>query len=81
MSPVATIVNEVSLEPLPRSILQHIRKRGSISTMEAMVNYGTLRLAAAVEELRRAGYEIATELRTDEAGKRYSRYSMRETLQ
>lgn len=75
---MATIAAEVSLTPLAKSILLHLRKRGSVSTLEAWSAYGTMRLAPAIYELRKAGYDIASHLKTDEVGHRYTRYVMKE---
>lgn len=72
---MATIAAEVSLTPLAKSILLHLRKRGDISPMEAMVAYSTMRLAAAIYELREAGYSIQSDFREDERGHRYTRYT------
>ena len=57
------------------TILKHLKARGSISPVEAFSSYGTLRLAPRIHELRKAGYEINTEMRKDHAGHAYARYS------
>ena len=55
-------------------ILTHLRSR-SISAIEALGEYGCFRLAARIDELRKAGHRI--ESRTVKAnGKRYARYQL-----
>lgn len=62
-------------------VLEHIRERGSITPLEALKEYGIMRLASRVCDLKRRGYEIE---RTIETAKnrngepvRYARYSLR----
>jgi hypothetical protein len=71
-----SIATTVGLYPQTRTILRHLEKRGSISPMEALMAYGCTRLAARIHELREAGFDISTDLRTDQAGHRYARYRM-----
>ena len=40
-------------------ILTHMRSRGSITSMEAMQEYGIMRLASWISELREADFAIA----------------------
>lgn len=42
-------------------ILRHLQDFGSITQMDAMQDYGIMRLASRVNDLRRAGYMIITE--------------------
>ena len=56
-------------------ILNHLKNKGSISAMEALSLYRINRLAARIEELRRADYRILTRMKSDITGKRYARYS------
>lgn len=72
-----SIARELRLKPLAKSVLRHLRNRGSISPMEALAAYGTLRLSAVIHDLRCAGYEITTEMHRDEVGHSYARYVMR----
>ena len=62
--------------PTNRKILAHLRKEGSISPMEALVIFGIMRLAPAIHDLRAAGHEIKTDIRTDTQGKHYARYTL-----
>lgn len=42
-------------------ILRHLEDYGSITSLEAMSEYGIMRLASRVNDLRRLGYPIVTE--------------------
>jgi Helix-turn-helix domain len=75
-APKPSLATAVGLEPQTRRILNHLEKRGSISAMEAIAAYGCTRLAAQVFKLRKAGFDVLTDLREDEAGHRYARYSL-----
>lgn len=62
-------------------ILRHLEDYGSITSLEAMSEYGIMRLASRVNDLRRLGYPIVTETVT---GKNrygevtsYARYSIK----
>ncbi len=41
-------------------IMQHLRKYGSITSLEALTLYGIMRLSSRVSELRKRGELIAT---------------------
>lgn len=70
------IATAIRLKPQAKKVLLHLEKRGTISNLEAWATYGITRLAACVYDLREVGIEIASDLRKDEAGKRYTRYSL-----
>lgn len=60
------------------AILEHLKEKGEITSMEAFKNYGCTRLAARIYELRQRGYDIDT---FEEVGKtrygttcKYARY-------
>jgi hypothetical protein len=59
-----------------QTVLTHLRRRSSISPMEALVSYGIYRLADVIYRLRELGYGIVTEMKTDEAGHKYAKYSI-----
>ena len=60
-------------------ILKHLRKFGSITPREAMDDYQIMRLASRVDELRKAGVDIETEMRKHKiTGKRYAKYHIKE---
>ncbi len=62
------------LQPLPARILKHLQTKKTISPIEALAAYGTTRLAAAIFQLRKAGYTINTEYKNDNVGHPYARY-------
>ena len=41
-------------------VLRHLNDYGTISTLEAMMEYGIMRLGSRINELRRSGYRIET---------------------
>lgn len=41
-------------------VLKHLKERGGITSLEAMQNYGIMRLASRVNDLRRQGVPIRT---------------------
>lgn len=43
-------------------IIRHLRDYGSISSMEAVQEYGIMRLASRISDLRRAGIPIHREM-------------------
>ena len=45
-------------------IIRHLRDHGSISSLEAINEYGILRLASRVSDLKRRGYNIVGEIKT-----------------
>ena len=45
-------------------ILRHLRDHGSISSLEAINEYGILRLASRINDLKRRGYNIVGETKT-----------------
>lgn len=63
------------------AVLQWLKSNASISSMEAIQNFGATRLSAIIFNLRKAGYEIETVTceGTDRFGHpmRYARYYLR----
>lgn len=61
-------------------ILQYMRTKGSITALDAMREFGCMRLAARIRDLRSAGYGIRSviESSTNMFGEQvnYSRYSL-----
>lgn len=51
-------------------ILRHLRDYGSITSLEAITEYGILRLASRINDLKRKGYNIVSE--TVEGENRYN---------
>lgn len=57
-------------------IIEHFRSGKTLSQMEATGLYRISRLASRVDELRKQGWPILTEMREDRTGRRYARYSL-----
>lgn len=47
-------------------ILRHLRDYGSITSLEAITEYGILRLASRINDLKRKGHTIISETATGE---------------
>lgn len=45
-------------------ILQHMKDFGSISSIDAITEYGILRLASRINDLKRQGHRIISETKT-----------------
>ena len=71
---MSSLAQELNCTPQSRKVLSHLKKRGSITPMEALITYGITRLAARIHELRTAGFEIATQMKRDENKKPYATY-------
>ncbi len=72
-----TVASDLRLTPQAKTVLRHLKKRGSISPAEALIVHGISRLAACIHEIRkRAGYRVATEMRQDEHGHKYASYKL-----
>ena len=71
-----SLARALSLEPQPRKVLNHLETVGTISPLEAFGVYKITRLAAAVNELRKAGVGVTTRMRRDMTGTRYATYSL-----
>lgn len=56
-------------------ILRHLRDFGSITSLEAITEYGILRLASRINDLKRQGYNISAE-----RGKGKNRYGEQTTF-
>lgn len=67
---------EPRMTPQCQTVLEHLRKRGSISGVEAASVYRIRALPRRIADLRALGYQIESELRTDETGQRYARYHL-----
>lgn len=58
-------------------IFDHLNEGYSITPLEALRSFGTMRLAAYIHELRKLGWEIITEtIVVGRAKKRVAQYSM-----
>lgn len=63
-----------------RRMIAHMREHGSISSLEAQTEYGIMRPASRISDLRSRGYDISREMvqgrnRYGEAT-RYARYTL-----
>lgn len=79
--PLLTPTPEWALTRTQRTILQHIRRAGSISTLDAMVGYHISggSLTARISELQKHGYKFnKVSKRHPINGRRYTRYSLAE---
>lgn len=62
-----------SLDSQCGQILMFLVAGGSLSPLEALHKFGTLRLGGRIHDLRQRGYQIDTEWETD-GKKRWARY-------
>lgn len=59
-------------------ILKHLRKAGSITVREALVEYSISSLTKRIQELRERGHDIVSEWKSHPVtGQRYTRYKLR----
>lgn len=66
------------LSPQCQTVLRHIKRAGSISPFEAIMDYGITRLSARILDLKEFGYEFITQIKTNPVTKkRYARYSLK----
>lgn len=58
-------------------ILKHLRKAGSLTVREAMVEYSIQSLTKRIAELRDEGYAIISNVKTHPmTGQKYTRYTL-----
>lgn len=58
-------------------ILKHLRKAGSITVREALVEYSISSLTKRIQELRGRGHNIVSEWKSHPVtGQRYTRYKL-----
>lgn len=66
-----------------QEILNYIKREGSITPLSALREFGCMRLASRISDLKRQGYPIARKMETskNKAGKsvRYARYRLVES--
>jgi hypothetical protein len=70
------ISRDLRLTPQAKTVLRHLGNRPSITPLEAIMTYSISRLASCINEIRKAGYKVNMDLREDERGHRYGRYSL-----
>ena len=75
--PLVLTKKEKVLKPSKtQKVLHHLKSGKSISPLEALGLYGSFRLAAVVHSLKKRGYDIITDIKTDMNGSRYAQYTM-----
>jgi len=57
------------------NILTHLQSGGSLTPRDALNMFGSFRLAAHIESLRKDGHRIFTHM-VNENGKKYARYTL-----
>ncbi len=63
------------MTPQCSTVLHHIRRTGSISPFEAIMDHGITRLSARILDLKKLGYDFKTQIKANPATrKRYARY-------
>ena len=62
--------------PMQRAVLDLLRRKGAITSMEAQGVLRCRQLPARVLELKRLGHEIVTEMKLDHTGQKYARYHL-----
>ena len=58
-----------------QQILKHLKSGKTITPLEALSEYGCFRLGARIFDLRRSGYDIKTEV-VSENGKTFAKYEL-----
>lgn len=65
-----------------KKVLEYMREHGSISQLEALREFGCMRLASRISDLKAAGYDISREFEPftarDGTKGHYARYRLKE---
>ena len=69
-------MNTQNLGPASVTILNHLRRIGDISAIEASALYRSRSLSRRITDIRQAGYDVISTLKRDATGQRYARYSL-----
>lgn len=64
------------MTPQARKVLTHLKRKKSITPLEAIGVYGIYRLAARIYEIRAAGHQVITMMNKDEQFRPYARYRL-----
>jgi len=64
------------MTPSTQLILNHLKREGSITGVEAMAIYKTRQLPGRIFELRSKGWDVASNFDRDVTGQRYVRYHL-----
>ncbi|MER8385277.1 helix-turn-helix domain-containing protein [Mesorhizobium sp. M1380] len=62
--------------PMTKAVLDLLRRKGAITSLEAQGVLRCRQLPARVLELKRLGHKIVTELKVDPTGQKYARYHL-----
>lgn len=57
-------------------LLTHLRTKGSITQLEAIGVHRIFNLKGRINDLRKRGHDIVTEMKLDTTGKRYAEYRL-----
>ncbi|WP_164754463.1 helix-turn-helix domain-containing protein [Mesorhizobium sp. M7A.F.Ca.CA.004.02.1.1] len=62
--------------PMQRAVLDLLRRKGAITSMEAQGVLRCRQLPARILELKRLGHGIVTQMKLDHTGQKYARYHL-----
>lgn len=72
-----SVMADLRLTPQAKTILGHLKRHPDISPGKALLVYGISRLPSCIHEIRkRAGYDVAREMRKDDQGHKYASYKL-----
>jgi helix-turn-helix protein len=69
-----TLADDLRLGNQCRKILAHLLRYGEVTNNAAFITYHVSRLSDVIMKLRRAGYDITTEMKKDGVGGQYAKY-------
>ncbi|OCG33672.1 MULTISPECIES: helix-turn-helix domain-containing protein [unclassified Gilliamella] len=73
---MSTLNNE-STQSQCKNILRHLQSGKTINPLQALDQYGCLRLGARIYDLKKRGHSIDSRMVKSRNGKKYAEYSMR----
>lgn len=76
----STLANDLKLSPQCKTILRHLEKGKSITLMESLLVYSISRLSDCIFKIRNAGHDVICDIRHDERGHEYGRYSLNQKI-
>jgi hypothetical protein len=80
LTKVPSAADDLRLTPQAKTVLRHLKHHGRITPMKAMVNYSITRLSSCIHEIRKVGYDVKTEVQSDDAGHKFANYTMPATV-
>lgn len=60
-----------------QKILKHLSSGKSLSPLQALGLFGCYRLASRIHDLKRAGHQIETIIKSDDQGRTYASYVLK----